>query len=222
MNFTEAMRTRHTVRKYKNIPLSEEIVEQLTERVKVNNEQHGINISLVTDNTEGLPGIIKLVMAKNAKNYFILAGPDLPDTDEKLGYASADLMLYAQTLGLNTWWIGGMYSRNNVKKNASEAGQKKVIGIVVIGYGENQGKPHKSKTVDEISHYDGDMPDWFRAGVEATLLAPTAINRQSFSISGKGNQVSMNYKEGAFSGADLGIGKYHFELGAGKDSFEWK
>ena len=99
---------------------------------------------------------------------------------------------------------------------------KKVIGIVVIGYGENQGKPHKSKTVDEISHYDGDMPDWFRAGVEATLLAPTAINRQSFSISGKGNQVSMNYKEGAFSGADLGIGKYHFELGAGKDSFEWK
>lgn len=102
MNFTEAMRTRHTVRKYKNIPLSEEVVEQLTERVKVNNEQHGINISLVTDNTEGLPGIIKLVMAKNAKNYFILAGPDLPDTDEKLGYASADLMLYAQTLGLNT------------------------------------------------------------------------------------------------------------------------
>lgn len=222
MNFTEAMSARHTVRKYKNIPLSQETVQLLTERVKANNEQHRINISLVTGQSDGIPGIVKLLMAKNVKNYFILAGPDRPDTEEKLGYASADLMLYAQTLGLNTWWIGGMFNRNNVKKNASGAGQEKVIGIVVVGYGENQGRPHKSKTAAEISSYDGDMPEWFRNGVEAVLLAPTAINRQSFTITGKGSRVSMTYKEGAFSGADLGIGKYHFELGAGKDAFEWE
>ncbi len=222
MNFTEAMSARHTVRKYKNIPLSQETVKLLTERVKANNEQHGVNISLVTEQSDGIPGIVKLLMAKNVKNYFILAGPDRPDTEEKLGYASADLMLYAQTLGLNTWWIGGMFSRNNVKKNASGVGQEKVIGIVVVGYGENQGRPHKSKTAAEISSYDGDMPEWFRNGVEAVLLAPTAINRQSFTITGKGSRVSMTYKEGAFSGADLGIGKYHFELGAGKDAFEWE
>ncbi len=222
MNFKEAMSARHTVRKYKDTPLSKEVVEQLNERVKINNEQLGINISLVTNNTEGLPGIVKFMMTKNVKNYFILAGPDTESTDEKLGYASADLMLYAQTLGLNTWWIGGMYSRNNVKKHAQIAGQDKIIGIVVVGYGENQGKPHKSKAADQISSYEGDAPDWFKNGVEATLLAPTAINRQSFTITGNGNQASMTYKEGAFSGADLGIGKYHFELGAGKDVFQWK
>ncbi|MDO4650164.1 MAG: nitroreductase family protein [Eubacteriales bacterium] len=221
MNFKEAMSARHTVRKYKDLPLSKEVIEQLNDRVNTNNEQLGINISLVTDNTEGIPGIVKLVMAKNVKNYFILAGPDAPETEEKLGYASADLMLYAQTLGLNTWWIGGMFSRSNVKKNAVKTGQEKIIGIVVVGYGENQGKPHKSKTAAEISRYDGEAPDWFKAGVEAVLLAPTAINRQAFKISGKGNQVSMTYKEGAFSRADLGIGKYHFELGAGRETFEW-
>ena len=28
--------------------------------------------------------------------------------------------------------------------------------------------------------------------------------------------------EGHFSGIDLGIGKYHFEVGAGKENFDWQ
>ncbi|MCD7812982.1 MAG: hypothetical protein LUH20_02835 [Lachnospiraceae bacterium] len=47
------------------------------------------------------------------------------------------------------------------------------------------------------------------------------MNKQAFTIKGKGNQVSMTCANGSYSGADLGIGKYHFELGAGKDNFEW-
>ncbi len=222
MNLKEAMHARHTVRKYKDIALPADIVKRLNERVQDNNQQHGLSIRLVTDNTEGIPGIVKLIMAKNVKNYFVLAGPDTPETEEKLGYASADLMLYAQTQGLNTWWIGGMYSRGNVKKAISSAADQKVIGIVVVGYGENQGKPHKSRSAEQISTWEGEKPAWFRAGVDAVLLAPTAINRQAYTITGKGSQVAMSYKEGAFSQADLGIGKYHFELGAGKENFTWE
>ncbi|MDO4523071.1 MAG: hypothetical protein Q4B57_08000 [Eubacteriales bacterium] len=37
-----------------------------------------------------------------------------------------------------------------------------------------------------------------RAGVDAVLLAPTAINRQAYTITGKGNEVTMTYKKGAF------------------------
>lgn len=219
MDFKEAMRARHTVRKYKDIPLPADIVEKLNERVAENNKQFGLGISLVTNNKDGLMGIFKLI-AKGVKNYFILAGSDNAETEEKLGYASADLMLYAQTLGLNTWWIGGMYSRSGVGKNAASS-EDKIIGIVVVGYGEIQGKPHKSKAAAEISSYDGEAPEWFKNGVEAVLLAPTAINRQAYTIMGKGNKVSITYKSGAFAGADLGIGKYHFELEAGKESFEW-
>ncbi|MDO4633681.1 MAG: nitroreductase family protein [Eubacteriales bacterium] len=218
----EAMRTRHTVRKYRDTELSSEIIHQLEERVQENNRKHGISISLVTGNSEAVPGIIKLLLAKGVKNYFILAGPDAPDTEEKLGYASADLMLYAQTLGLNTWWIGGMYSKSGARKNAAKSNAEKIIGIVVVGYGESQGKPHRSKTAAEISSYEGEAPLWFQNGVEAVLLAPTAINRQAYTIRGNGRQVEITYKEGAFSAADLGIGKYHFELGAGKDQFDWK
>ncbi len=221
MTLKEAMSERHTVRRYKDIPLSEQLVAQLNERVAANNQKLGTSISLVTNNEEALPGIVKVLMAKNAKNYFILAGSDTPDMEEKLGYASADLMLYAQTLGLNTWWIGGMYSKSGTRKNASASANEKIIGIVVVGYGETNGKPHKSKSAADISSYHGSAPNWFQAGVQAVLLAPTAINRQAYAITGNGRHVSMTYNDGAFSGADLGIGKYHFELGAGTEHFEW-
>lgn len=39
-------------------------------------------------------------------------GDDSPELEEKLGYSGADLMLYAQTLGLNTWYVGGMFDRS--------------------------------------------------------------------------------------------------------------
>lgn len=221
MTLQEAMSARHKVSKYKDIPLSADVIRQLNDRIKAQNQKYGLNMQLVTESKDAMPGVIAALMSKGVKNYIILAGPDTPDVDEKLGYSSADLMLYAQTLGLNTWWIGGMYSRKNTKKNSNAGDNAKIIGIVVVGYGENQGVPHKSKSASEVSSYEGNAPEWFKAGVSAALLAPTAMGKQAFTIKGKGNKVSMTCNNGSYSGADLGIGKYHFELGAGKDNFEW-
>ncbi|MCD8078475.1 MAG: nitroreductase [Lachnospiraceae bacterium] len=221
MTLQEAMNARHKVSKYKNKPLSVDVIRKLNDRIEAQNQEYGLNIQLVTESRDAMPGIIAALMSKGVQNYIILAGPDKPGIDEKLGYSSADLMLYAQTLGLNTWWIGGMYSRKNMKKNSNAGDNAKIIGIVVVGYGENQGVPHKSKSASDISSYEGNAPEWFNAGVSAVLLAPTAMNKQAFTIKGKGNKVSMICNNGSYSGADLGIGKYHFELGAGRDNFEW-
>ncbi len=221
MTLQEAMSTRHKVSKYTDKPLSANDVRQLNDRIKAQNQKYGLNMKLVTESKDAMPGIIAALMSKGVKNYIILAGPDTTGIDEKLGYSSADLMLYAQTLGLNTWWIGGMFSRKNAKRNVNAGDNTKIIGIVVVGYGENQGVPHKSKAASDISSYEGTTPNWFNDGVKAALLAPTAMNKQAFTIKGKGNKVSMTCANGSYSGADLGIGKYHFELGAGKDNFEW-
>ncbi|MCC8073624.1 MAG: nitroreductase [Clostridiales bacterium] len=222
MTLQEAMKERHKVSKYKDKPLSADIIKQLNDRIKVQNQKYGLNMQLITESKDAMPGILAALMSKGVKNYIILAGPDSPGIDEKLGYSSADLMLYAQTLGLNTWWIGGMYSRKNAKKLTNAGDNTKIIGIVVVGYGENQGVPHKSKAASDISSYEGTVPEWFKAGVSAVLLAPTAMNKQAFTIKGKGNKVSITCNNGSYSDADLGIGKYHFELGAGKDKFEWQ
>jgi len=54
------------------------------------------------------------------------------------------------------------------------------------------------------------------------LLAPTAINQQKFLFSLKNErQVQAKAGWGFFSKVDLGIVKYHFEVGAGKENFEW-
>ena len=132
--------------------------------------------------------------------------------------AGADLMLYCQTLGLNTWWVGGTFNRMKMEEKAKG---EKVIGIIALGYGATQGKPHKSKDPSEVATYEGETPLWFKRGVAAALLAPTALNKQNFQIYGKGDEVSIAYEPGTFAGEDLGLVKYHFKLGAGKDSFRW-
>lgn len=221
MTMEEAIRTRHMVRKYTDRKLSQEIINQLIVRINENNDKYGLNLKLVTENTEVFNAIIKLILAKGVRNYIVLAGSNIANTDEKLGYCGADVMLYAQTLGLNSWWVGETFSRKGAQKNAGTTDAEKVTGIIAIGYGATQGVPHKSKTSEEISSYKGDTPEWFVKGVKAVLLAPTALNRQAFNIKGEGRKVSITCDNSAFSGTDLGIGRYHFEVGAGKENFEW-
>ena len=66
------------------------------------------------------------------------------------------------------------------------------------------------------------MPDWFRKGIEAAQLAPTAMNQQKFLLSLQGSTVSAKSLGGFYTKVDLGIVKYHFEVGAGKEKFSWK
>lgn len=100
------------------------------------------------------------------------------------------------------------------------AGEKLLI-VIALGYGETPGKPHKNKPVEKLAQLSQEDPDWYRKGVEAALLAPTAVNQQHFRISRSGNRVSLVSTGGACSEIDLGIVKYHFEQGAGKDHFEF-
>ena len=219
MTMQEAMRRRHTVRKYTDEELSVEEVRLLEERIDANNRELGTSIALVRNAPKAVSGILRLTLARNARDYFLLAGDDAPDLGERLGYASADLMLYAQTLGLNTWWIGGTFNR---KDASAHAGGKKAIGIVTVGHGATQGSPHKSKTAAEVSEYRGGAePEWFSRGVEAALLAPTALNKQAFHLVGEGDRVTISYAPGTLAGADTGLVKYHFELGAGRENFSW-
>ncbi len=219
MTIEEAMKERHTVRHFKDKSIPSDTTEKLNARIAQNNSDYGLRLELVTGNNDGLNVLAKL-LGKGIKNYIILAGPDTPDLDVKLGYCGADMILYAQTLGLNTWWIGGMFSDKGARKSL-DTDSVRINGVLAVGYGQTSGTAHKSKSAAEISSYNGDTPQWFSDGVEALLLAPTALNRQSFDVRGDGSRVCLTCSNGRFSGIDLGIGKYFFELGAGKENFEW-
>ena len=220
MTIKEAIKQRHMVRNYTDKPIPADLVELLNARIAENNVAHGLNLKLVTGNSDGIGGMAKMLLTKTVHSYIVLAGKDRADLDEKLGYCGADLCLYAQTLGLNTWWVGGMFSGKGAMKHL-ETKDVRVNGVIAIGYGQTQGMPHKSKTAAEISQYNGAAPQWFLDGVEALLCAPTALNKQPYMVRGDGDRVSLTAGEGHFAGIDLGIGKYHFEVGAGKDNFQW-
>lgn len=221
MTMEEAIKRRHTVRKYSDRKLSLEIIDQLNVRIRENNDKYGLKMRLVTDNVGILSPFIRLLLTKGVRNYIVLAGDDTADVDERLGYCGADLILFAQTLGLNSWWIGGLFNRKAARENARASEAEKITGVIILGYGATQGVPHQSKRSEDISSYQGAAPEWFVKGVQAVLSAPTANNRQAFTITGDGQRMALTCDNGVYSGTDLGIGRYHFEAGEGKDNFEW-
>lgn len=221
MTVKEAIKERHTVRQYANKAIPTDIIELLNARIAENNKKYHLQLALAVGNSDGIGGMAKLLLSRSVNNYIVLAGADTPELDERLGYCGADLILYAQTLGLNTWWVGGMFSGKGALKNLSNK-DVRVNGVIAVGYGRTQGVPHKSKTAAEISEYNGDAPQWFVDGVNALLYAPTALNKQPYVVKGDGNKVFISAGDGHFSGIDLGIGKYHFEVGAGKENFVWE
>jgi nitroreductase len=227
MTIQEAIEARHSVRAYKDLPLSEEIVKLLEdELVKLNNEGQ-LHIQLICNE----PKAFKVTMAKygkfrNANNYIVMAGKKADDLDERIGYYGEHIVLLAQTLGLNTCWVGLSYSKVPGTYVLDEG--EKIACYIAIGYGETQGSGHKIKTVEQVSNASDITPSWFKKGVEAALLAPTAVNQQKFSFEYVGmsnNRHQVRAKKGfsmiGYTQMDLGIAKYHFEVGAGKVNFEW-
>ena len=223
----EAIEARHSVRAYKDLPLSEEIVKLLEdELVKLNNEGQ-LHIQLICNEPKAFQGTMaKYGKFRNVNNYLVMAGKKAEDLDERIGYYGEHLVLLAQTLGLNTCWVGLSYSKVPGTYVLEEG--EKIACYIAIGYGETQGVGHKIKTIEQVSNASDITPLWFKKGVEAALLAPTAVNQQKFSfehVGVKNNCHLIRAKKGfsmiGYTKMDLGIAKYHFEIGAGEVNFEW-
>ena len=88
--------------------------------------------------------------------------------------------------------------------------------LISLGYGETQGVTHKSKPIDELGHADKET-EWFKTGMEAVSLAPTAMNQQKFLFELKNGIVTAKSLGGFYSRIDLGIVKYHFEAVTGHE-----
>ncbi|SEA15783.1 Putative TM nitroreductase [Prevotella sp. tc2-28] len=228
MTLEEAIKARHSVRAYKAQPLAEEIAKVLEKEIEEQNRQGHLHIQLIKNEPKAFQGkLAKYGKFSNVTNYLVMAGQKAEDLDERIGYYDEHLVLLAQTLGLNTCWVGLSYSKIPGTYVLEEG--EVIKAYIAIGYGETQGVSHKIKTVGKASNASDITPSWFRKGVEAALLAPTAVNQQKFFFEyvsardSKSAQViaKRSFSLIGFTQMDLGIAKYHFEVGAGKDNFEW-
>ena len=228
MTLLEAIESRHSVRRYKDDPIPEDILTQLRERIREINQEAGLNIQLVTGEPKAFSGLMAYGSFSGVKNYLVMAGKKNGELDEKIGYYGEQLVLLAQTLGLNSCWAGLTYSKIPGTYQLDEG--EKICCYIALGYGTTQGSGHKVKSIKDVSNASDLTPEWFNKGVEAALLAPTAVNQQKFFLEYLGNRDNGSLPKVAakplfsmigYSKIDLGIVKYHFELGAGKENFEW-
>ena len=227
MNLLEAISARHSVRAYKEQPLEKDVVEVLEEKITELNRVGQLHMQLIKNEPQAFLGTLaKYGRFRGVQNYIVMAGKKAADLDDRIGCYGEALVLLAQTLGLNTCWVGLSYSKipGTYVLNEGET----IQAYIALGYGETQGVSHKIKTVEQVSNISDNTPEWFRKGVEAALLAPTAVNQQKFSFEYVGH-VNGHHQVHAkkvfsligFTQMDLGIAKYHFEIGAGKENFEW-
>ena len=196
MSTINAIYDRHSVRQYQNQPLSKEVIHALQSEIDACNQESGLHIQLVTNEPKAFDSFMA-----------------------HYGYFGEKLVLFAQELGLNTCWVAMTYSKI---KTAFQVGNgEKLCIVIALGYGATQGLPHKSKSMEEVIQLDGPAPEWFQKGVEAALLAPTAMNQQKFLFRLNENRVSVKAGFGFYTKIDMGIVKYHFEIGTGKEHFQW-
>lgn len=222
MTELEAIRARHSVRQYLNKPLKPDELAQLRSEVDACNKESGLHIQLVTNEPKAFEGTMaRYGKFSGVQNYFALVGKAGSDLQEKCGYWGERLVLKAQMMGLNTCWVALTFTK--VKSAYTLGDGEKLAAVIALGHGTTQGVSHKSKPMEEIARVEGPMPDWFRAGMEAVLLAPTAVNQQKFLFALEdGDKVSAQPGHAFYVKMDLGIAKYHFEVGAGKENFQWK
>ena len=220
MDLMEAMRNRHSVRSYTDRRIEGEPLSELQAEIDACNRESGLHIQLVTDEPDTFSGFMAHYgKFRNVKNYVALIGKKGPGLDEALGYYGERIVLKAQALGLNTCWVALTFSKGKTRCRITPG--EKLVYVLALGYGDSQGVPHKTKPMEALSESDRELPNWFRSGMEAALLAPTATNQQKFLISYQNGQVSAKSTGGFYSKVDLGIVKYHFETGSGKDHTIW-
>lgn len=213
MEIIELMKERHSVRQYTDKKIEKEKREVLNTLIAKINQKAGLHIQIIYDE----PKCFNSMMAHYGKfdgvnNYIALVG-EKSKSDESLGYYGEQIVLKAQELGLNTCWVAMTHGKSKAQIDKGE----KLVCLISLGYGKTAGAAHKSKRLSEVCNYKKDMPEWFLSGMEAALLAPTAMNRQKFYFELlPDNSIKITCGKGLYTKLDLGIVKYHFEVVSGK------
>lgn len=216
MDIREAIKSRHSVRYYRNEPIAEETRAELEALIGACNAESGLHMQLIVEDPECFDTLLAHYgMFKNVRNYIAVVGPkDMADLEEKGGYYGQKVVIAAQQMGLNTCWVAGTYKRGKCKAVLEDG--EKIVCVIAIGYGESEGTRHKSQPLSKICDIpEADMPVWFKNGVKAAMMAPTAMNQQKFKITLEGGRPVITAGAGPMTRIDLGIVKYNFEAVSG-------
>lgn len=214
MEIVKIMEQRHSVRQYTEQPIEPEKRSVLDALIQEINQAEALHIQIVYDDEKCFDSFMAHYgKFKGVRNYIALVGKKSQQLDETLGYYGEQLVLKAQELGLNTCWVALTHGKSKAVINKGE----KMVCLIALGYGASQGIAHKNKPLQELCNESDQMPKWFLNGMNAAMLAPTAMNQQKFHFELQPDEtVKATCGNGFYTKLDLGIVKYHFEVVTGK------
>lgn len=220
MDSMEAIRERHSVRSYNERAIEGDVKGALLSYIEQCNKESGLHMQLVMNEPQAFDGFMAHYgNFSGVRNYIAMIGRKGKELEEKCGYYGEKVVLKAQELGLNTCWVAMTYSK--VKTAFQINSGERLCLVIAVGYGETNGVGHKSKPAEAVMEAKEPVPEWFRKGIDAALLAPTAMNQQKFLFTLNGNTVTAKAGMGFYTKIDLGIAKCHFEIGAGRENLNW-
>ena len=163
----------------------------------------------------------------------------VPGAEEAYGYAFEKLLLFAQSRGIGSVWIGGTMKREVFERAAQLAPGERMPCVSPLGYPAAKRSVRETmmrkgigadgrKKLGEI-FFDGDFSTPLRAEgtleklMEETRWAPSAVNKQPWRILRrdglwhfyeKHDKGYVNDATGDLQRIDVGIAMAHFMLGA--------
>lgn len=236
MEIFDLLRARHSVRSYTERRIEGNVLASLESAVAAANEEsraHGgacPTFRLCVDEPEAFnANKAHYGMIRGCRNYFACYLPEAKrdadataEADELIGYYGERLVLTAQELGLNTCWVALTYRKGKAATESSTGARPRIV--IALGYGKTQGAARRKKSAETLSNVTSDSPEWFKRGMAAVCLAPSAVNQQRyyFELRGDGSVLARSkFSLIGYTAIDLGIAKYHFVLGAGSQRVCW-
>lgn len=229
LRMMEAIASRYSCRAYADRPLPEEIYRELEGLVGELNAESGLHFQLYGPREGGRSAIemSASMFAGPVYCYAALAAPADPLSGEKTGYYGEQLVLSATSMGLGTCWVASTYHQKTTR--AALAAGEKLWDVVPIGWPAEK-TPLKQKTIRaalraksrkpaQMTDTDSpwkELPEWFRAGVEAAEKGPSAVNGQPVVFHWLGGRVTAGLRSTEHDVVynDLGIAKLHFAIAA--------
>ena len=225
MDIMQAIAERISVRAYADRTVEAEKLDQLEACISEANAEGGLGMVLVRPEAGGGQlQLAKSMFAGRPSSYVALFAPEDEESRDRLGFYGEKVVLLAKQLGLGTCWVFGTYDTASVVVKPADG--MVLYGVIPVGYAADK-MPLKQRTVraalrkrdkKPASVYAGyaTAPDWVRAGIDAVIAGPSAVNGQPwvFVDTPEGIAATLPVVKSGVELADLGIAKLHFLLGA--------
>lgn len=171
MDFFQVVRDRRSIRKYKELPVEREIIEQVLEAARLapswknmqcwrflvltDTDKRALLLDAFPDDNPG-----KKAIAQAPVVIVVCGNPAESDVENGIDYFVADtaiafehLCLAAHALGLGTCFMG-WFDEGMIKRALGIPAAIRVVGITPLGYPDQEPKPRPRKQLSEIVHFN--------------------------------------------------------------------